>query len=50
MTQRILQLTHRGKSLMIWLIALNSLYTFFYTLEKALTDSEKVKIFLMDKK
>ncbi len=39
MTQRTIQLTHHGRSLVIWLIALNSLYTLFYTFEKALSDS-----------
>ena len=41
MTQRTIQLTHHGISLVIWLIALNSLYTLFSTFEKALSDSEK---------
>ena len=36
MTQRNLQLTQHGKSLVIWFIALNSLYIFFSTFEKAL--------------
>ena len=36
MTQRTLQLTQHGRSLVIWFIALNSLYTFFSTFEKAL--------------
>ena len=40
MTQRTIQLTHHGMSLVIWLIALNSLYTLFSTFEKALSDSE----------
>ena len=39
MTQRILQLTQHGRSLVIWFIALNSLYTFFSTFEKALAKS-----------
>ena len=41
MTQRTNQLTHYGMSLVIWLIALNSLYTLFSTFEKALSASEK---------
>ena len=41
MTQRTIQLTHHGMSLVIWLIALNSLYTLFSTFEKALSNSEK---------
>ena len=39
MTQRTLQLTQHGRSLLIWLVALNSLYTFFSTFEKALAKS-----------
>ena len=41
MTQRTVQLTQRGSSLVILLIALNSVYTLFSTFEKALSDSEK---------
>ena len=41
MTQRTIQLTQHGMSLVIWLIALNSLYTLFSTFEKALSNSEK---------
>ena len=41
MTQRTIQLTQHGMSLVIWLIALNSLYTLFFTFEKALSNSEK---------
>ena len=41
MTQRTIQLTHYGMSLVICLIALNSLYTLFSTFEKALSNSEK---------
>ena len=40
MTQRTIQLTHNGITLVIWLIALNSLYTLLSTFEKALSDSE----------
>ena len=40
MTQRKIQLTQHGISLVIWLIALNSLYTLFSTFEKALSDFE----------
>ena len=38
MTQRLLQLNQRGRSVVLQLVALNSIYTFFYTFEKALTD------------
>ena len=41
MTQRTIQLTQNGMSLVIWLIVLNSLYTLFSTFEKALSNSEK---------
>ena len=41
MIQRTNQLTHHGMSLVIWLIVLNSLYTLFFTFEKALNNSEK---------
>jgi hypothetical protein len=41
MTQRTIQLSQHGVSLVIWLIALNSLYTLFFTFEKALINSEK---------
>ena len=41
MTQRTIQLTNNGISLVIWLIALNSLYTLFSTFEKALSNSEQ---------
>ncbi len=40
MTHRTIQLTNRGMSLVIWLIALNIVYTLFSTFEKALSDSE----------
>ena len=43
MTQRILQLNQHGRSVVLLLVALNSIYTFFSTCEKALTDSEKEK-------
>ena len=36
MTQRTLQLTQHGRSKVILLVALNSIYTFFSTFEKAL--------------
>ena len=39
MTQRTLQLTQRGRSFVFWLVALNSLYTFFSTFQKALAKS-----------
>ena len=41
MTQRTLQLTQHGRSLVIWFIALNILYTFFSTFEKALAKKFK---------
>ncbi len=40
MTQRTIQLTYHGISLVIWLIALNILYTLFSSFEKELSDSE----------
>ena len=40
MTQRTIKLTYRGTTLVIWLIALNSLFTLFSTFEKALSDSK----------
>ena len=39
MTQRTFQLTQHGKSLVIWLVALNILYTLISTFEKALYKS-----------
>tara|TARA_B100001175_G_scaffold284899_1_gene265610 strand:+ start:408 stop:533 length:126 start_codon:yes stop_codon:yes gene_type:complete len=41
MTQRTLELTQRGSSLVIFFIALNSLFTLFPTFEKVLSGSEK---------
>ena len=41
MTQRILQLNQHGRLVVLLLVALNSICTFFYTFEKALTDSER---------
>ena len=41
MTQRTIQLTHHGISLVIWFIALNSLCTLFSTFEKAFSNSGK---------
>ena len=41
MTQRTLQLTQRGSSLVILLIVLNSLYILISTFEKALSLTEK---------
>ncbi len=41
MTQRTIQLSQHGVLLVIWLMALNSLYTLFSTFEKALSNSEK---------
>jgi len=38
MTQRLLQLNQHGRSVVLLLVALNSIYTFFSTFEKALTD------------
>ncbi len=40
MIQRTIQLTHHGISLVIWLIALNSLYHLFSTFEKVIIDSK----------
>ena len=41
MTQRTLQLTQHGRSLVIWLMALSSLFTFISTFEKPFTDLKK---------
>ena len=41
MTQRTLQLNQHGRSVVILLVALNTIYTFFSTFEKALTDHER---------
>ena len=43
MTQRILQLNQHGKSVVILLVTLNSIYTFFSTFEKALTDLKRAR-------
>ena len=39
MTQRTIQLSKHGISLVIWWVTLNSFYTFFTTFEKALAKS-----------
>ncbi len=41
MTQRLLQLNQHGRSIALLLVALNSIYTFFSTFEKALTYHDK---------
>jgi len=43
MTQRLLQLNQQGKLVVLLLIALNSICTFFSTFEKALTDLERAR-------
>ena len=43
MTQRLLQLNQRGRSVVLLLVGLNSIYTFFSTFEKALTDGERAR-------
>ncbi|MBO8232584.1 hypothetical protein HA141_08055 [Prochlorococcus marinus XMU1402] len=43
MTQRTLQLNQHGRSVVLLLVALNSIFTFFSTFEKALTDRERVR-------
>ena len=45
MTQRTAQLTQHGSALVIWLVALNIIYTFFSTFEKALVKSWNDKHF-----
>ena len=45
MTQRSLQLNQHGRLVVLLLVALNSIYTFFSTFKKALTDREsEIKI------
>jgi len=41
MTQRKLQLNQHGRSVVLFLAALNSICTFFSTFEKALTDCKR---------
>ena len=41
MTQRTLKLTQHGRSLLIWLVVLNSLYTFISTFQKGLAKFNK---------
>ena len=41
MTQRTIKLNQQGRSVVFFLVALNSIYTLFSTFEKALIDSEK---------
>ena len=43
MTQRLLQLNQRGRSVVLLLVALNSIYTIFSTFEKALTDCDRTR-------
>ncbi|WP_288250281.1 hypothetical protein [uncultured Prochlorococcus sp.] len=43
MTQRTLQINQHGRSLVLLLVALNRIYTFFSTFEKALTDGERAR-------
>ena len=43
MTQRTLKLNQHGRSVVIFLVALNSIYTFFSTFEKALTYHERAR-------
>jgi len=43
MNQRSLQLNQHGRSIVLLLVALNSICTFFATFEKALTDRESVR-------
>jgi len=43
MTQRTLQLNQHGRSVVLLSVALNSIYTFLSTFEKALTDRERVR-------
>jgi len=43
MTQRSLQLNQHGRSVVLLLVALNSICTFFSTFEKVLTDRERVR-------
>ena len=43
MTQRPLQLNQHGRSIVLLLVALNSIYTFFSTFEKALTDGDRAR-------
>jgi len=43
MTQRTLQLNQHGRSVVLLLIALNSVYILFSTFEKALTNRARAK-------
>ena len=43
MTQRTIQLNQHGRSGVLLLVALNSIYTFFSTFEKALTDRDRTR-------
>ena len=43
MTQRLLQLNQHGRSVVLLLVAFNSIYTFFSIFEKALTDRERAR-------
>ena len=44
MTQRTLQLNQNGRSIVLLLAALNIIYTFFSTFEKALTDRDRTRL------
>jgi len=43
MTQRSLQLNQHGRSVVLLLVALNSISTFLSTFEKALTDRDRTR-------
>ena len=43
MNQRLFQLNQRGRSVVLLLVALDSIYTFFSTFEKALTDRDRMR-------
>ena len=43
MTQRTLQLNQHGRSIVLLLVALNSICTFFSTFEKPFTDHERAR-------
>ena len=44
MSQKLLQLNQRGGSVVLLLVALNSIYNFFSTFEKALTDRDRTRL------
>jgi len=43
MNQRTLQLNQHGRAVVLLLVALNSICTFYSTIEKVLTDRERVR-------